>query len=206
MTNWEDLKGKSGTFLEGQVVTHAEGALARTLTMSPDIVLMDVRMGDDGDASGIEACRDIRAEQPEVRVIMFTSFADREAVLSAIVAGAAGYLTKNISQARLVESIRAVGRGESILNPSVTRDVISRLAELSDAPQHEESLLSDRGKEVLAPVAKGQTNKEIASALVVSPFTARNHVTRILEKPGVSRRSEAAAQAVRLGLIRDEED
>ncbi len=174
--------------------------------MSPDIVLMDVRMGDDGDASGIEACRDIRAEQPEVRVIMFTSFADREAVLSAIVAGAAGYLTKNISQARLVESIRAVGRGESILNPSVTRDVISRLAELSDAPQHEESLLSDRGKEVLAPVAKGQTNKEIASALVVSPFTARNHVTRILEKPGVSRRSEAAAQAVRLGLIRDEED
>ena len=183
----------------------AEGAVARALTLRPDVVLMDVRMGEGDDASGIEACREIRAELPNARVIMFTSFGERESVLASIVAGATGFLTKNVSHAKLVEAIRAAGRGDAILDPSITRDVLQRLTQLSEAPPHEDDLLSQREKEVLALMAKGYTNPEIAAELTISPFTARNHVTRILEKLGVSRRSEAAAMAVRLGLVPDEE-
>lgn len=178
----------------------ADEAVAQALALKPDVVLLDVRMGGDDDASGIEACREIRAELPGTRVIMFSSFGERESVLAAVMAGADGFLTKTVSHARLIEAIRTVGRGESILDPRVTRDVLDRLTGLSRAPAHEEDGLSEREKEVLGLIAEGYTNKEIAATLVVSPFTARNHVTHILEKLGVSRRSEAAARAVRLGL------
>ena len=166
---------------------------------------MDIRMGEGDDASGIDACRRIRAELPDTQVIMFTSFGERESVLSSIIAGATGFLTKNVSHTRLVEAIRAAGRGESLLDPSVTRDVITSLAELSKAPPKGEDDLSEREREVLQLISQGCTNKEIAARLVVSPFTARNHVIRILDKLGLSRRSEAAAQAVRLGLVDQDE-
>ena len=104
-----------------------------------------------------------------------------------------------------MEAIRAAGRGESLLDPSVTRDVITSLAELSKAPAKGDDDLSEREKEVLLLIAQGCTNKEIAARLVVSPFTARNHVIRILDKLGLSRRSEAAAQAVRLGIVSQDE-
>jgi len=167
------------------------------------VVLMDIRMGEGDDASGIDACREIRSELSQTQVMMFTSYGQRESVLSSILAGATAFLTKNVGHAQLLEAIRAVGRGQSLLDPSVTRDVIERLADLSRGPSGPDALLSEREREVLLLVAQGCTNKEIAARLVVSPYTARNHVIRILDKLGLSRRSEAAAQAVRLGLLRD---
>jgi len=178
-------------------------SVAKAMALRPDVVLMDIRMGEGDDASGIDACRRIRSELPDTQVIMFTSYGQRESVLSSIMAGATGFLTKNVSHTRLVEAIRAAGRGESLLDPSVTRNVIERLAELSKGTPGPEVALSEREKEVILLIAQGCTNKEIASRLVVSPFTARNHVIRILDKLGLSRRSEAAAQAVRLGLVTD---
>jgi two-component system, NarL family, response regulator DevR len=181
----------------------ADESVAKAMALRPDVVLMDIRMGEGDDASGIDACRRIRSELPDTQVIMFTSYGQRESVLSSIMAGATGFLTKNVSHTRLVEAIRAAGRGESLLDPSVTRNVIERLAELSKGTTGPEVALSEREKEVILLIAQGCTNKEIALRLVVSPFTARNHVTRILDKLGLSRRSEAAAQAVKLGLVAD---
>ncbi len=184
----------------------AREAVDKAMTLRPDVVLMDIRLGEQDEAGGIEACREIRSELADTQVIMFTSYGQRESVLSSIMAGAVGFLTKNIGHAQLVEAIRAVGRGESLLDPSVTRDVIQRLVELSKTQETAEDRLSERERQVLLLIAQGYTNKEIAAELVVSPFTARNHVIRILNKLGLSRRSEAAAEAVRLGLLGDRRD
>ncbi len=194
------LEDEEGLEVVGDAA-NARESLVKAQAMRPDVVLMDIRMEGGDDASGIDACREIRSELPETQVIMFTSYGEREAVLSSIMAGATGFLTKNVSHARLVEAIRAVGRGQSLLDASVTRDVIERLAELGRAEPKTVDLLSDREKEILLLVAQGLTNKEIAAKLFLSPYTARNHVIRILDKLGLSRRSEAAAQAVKLGLL-----
>jgi two-component system response regulator DevR len=181
----------------------ADESVAKAKVLLPDVVLMDIRMGEGADASGIDACRRIRAELPDAQVIMFTSYGERESVLSSIMAGATGFLTKNVSHIRLVEAIRAAGRGVSLLDPSVTRDIMRRLVELSETSPKTATTLSEREREVMLLVAQGCTNKEIAARLVVSPYTARNHVIRILDKLGLSRRSEAAAEAVKLGLLAD---
>jgi len=198
------LEDEEGLEIAGEAASARE-SLVKAQALRPDVVLMDIRMGEGDDASGIDACRQIRGELPETQVIMFTSYGERESVLSSIMAGAIGFLTKNVSHAQLVEAIRAVGRGESLLDPSVTRDVVERLAELSKARPGAEDVLSEREREILLLVAQGYTNKEIAAKLVLSPYTARNHVIRILDKLGLSRRSEAAAQAVRLGLLKGTE-
>lgn len=182
----------------------AETGVGRALALRPHIVLMDVRLAGNDDTQGIDACRQIRDELPETQVVMFTSFGDREAVLASVLAGASGFLTKNLSHRKLVDALLAVGRGESILDPAVTRDVLEQLSTLSRGDGSPPDPLSEREREVLALVAKGYTNKEIAAELVVSPYTARNHVIHILEKLGVSRRSEAAAEAVRRGYLDDE--
>jgi len=194
------LEDEEGLEVVGDAA-NARESLVKAQALRPDVVLMDIRMEGDDDASGIDACREIRSELPGTQVIMFTSYGERESVLASIMAGATGFLTKNVSHARLVEAIRAVGRGQSLLDASVTRDVIERLAELGRAAPEPVDLLSDREKEILLLVAQGLTNKEIAAKLFLSPYTARNHVIRILDKLGLSRRSEAAAQAVKLGLL-----
>lgn len=179
-------------------------AVEKARAYRPDVVLMDIRFGPDGDMSGIDACREVRSQLPNTRVIMFTSHPERESGLDSVLAGASGFLTKNVGPSQLIEAIRAVHRGQSLLDPSVTGSVLRRLEELSKHPAAEESSgLSAREKEVLALIAQGLTNKEIAARLVVSPFTARNHVIRILDKLGLSRRAEAAALAVRMGLLAD---
>ncbi len=197
------LEDEDGLEIVGEAASGAE-AVGKAQALRPDVVLMDIRMGEGDDASGIDACRQIRSELSDTQVIMFTSYGQQESVLSSIMAGATGFLTKNVGHSKLVEAIRAVGGGASLLDPSVTRDVIDRLAELSKAPPKQDNMLSEREREVLLLVSQGDTNKEIAAKLVVSPYTARNHVIRILDKLGLSRRSEAAAQAVRLGLIKEE--
>lgn len=197
------LEDEDGLEIVGEAANAAE-AVEKARTLRPDVVLMDIRMDEGDDASGIDACRQIRSELPDTQVIMFTSYSEQESVLASIMAGATGFLTKNVSHGKLVEAIHAAGRGASLLDPSVTRNVIERLAALSEASAQQADVLSEREREVLVLIAQGCTNKEIAAKLVVSPYTARNHVIRILNKLGLSRRSEAAAHAVRIGLIKDE--
>jgi len=172
--------------------------------LQPDVVIMDVRLESD---SGIEACREIKTLLPEARVLMLTSYSDDEAVFSSIVAGASGYLLKNTSKAELINAVRALGRGEALLDPAITKKVTDRLAQLSQRQgRFTENDLSEREREVLALVARGLTNKEIGARLFLSDHTVRNHVSRILQKLGLSRRSEAAAVAVRRRLIQLEDE
>ncbi len=178
-------------------------SLDKVPVLNPNVVLMDVRMEE---MSGIEACRLIKSEHPEVNVLMLTSFSEEEAVMSAIMAGASAYLLKNVGRGELVRAIRGVAVGHNLLDPAVTKRVMERLAQLTAKEEvREVDALSEREKEVLALIARGDTNKNIAEELVISENTARNHVSRILDKLGLTRRSEAAVFAVRHGLTTDDE-
>jgi len=175
------------------------GVAALTERLRPDVAILDVRMGA---VDGIEACRELKARCPECAVLLLTSFGTEEAVLAGLMAGASGFLLKNTSRAELLRAIRAVAAGQSLLDPAVTRRVTERLVELaSRAGSPELEQLSQREREVLVLVARGLTNREVAERLVIAELTARNHVSHILEKLGLSRRSAAAAVAVRLGLL-----
>jgi len=176
---------------------NGKDAIEKARAHEPDIVLMDVRM--EG-MDGIEACREIRSELPNTKVLMLTSFAEEETVVAALLAGAAGYVLKNVARARLLEALRSVARGESLLDSKVTKSVLEKLVGMQAKAGDDE--LTSREREVLVLIADGATNKEIAAKLVVSENTARNHVSHILSKLGFSRRSEAAAYAVRKGLTK----
>ena len=177
-----------------QVVAEAgtvEEALAQARLHQPDIVIMDVRLPD---GSGVEACREIRADLPDTRVVMLTSFPDDEAVLSAIVAGAAGYLLKQIRARDLISALEAVGRGESLLDPAVTEKVLARVRQIASGEVHDElSGLTPQERKILMLVAEGKTNKEIASEIFLSDKTVKNYVSSILAKLNLERRAQAAA-------------
>jgi len=186
------------------VVAEAEDALSavrEALRAVPDVILMDVRLGQ---IDGIEACRRIRDELPDVAVVMLTSFGDEDTVVSSVMAGAAGYVLKNVRREELLRAIRGAAAGESLLDPAVTKGVFARLRSLGGREDPLVASLSVREREVLRLVAKGLTNPEIAKRLVIAESTARNHVSRIFERLGLSRRSEAAAFAVQHGLMADE--
>jgi two-component system, NarL family, response regulator DevR len=169
----------------------AAEAVERALRYRPDIVVMDVRLPD---GSGIEACREIRAELPETRVIMLTSYPDEEAVLSAIVAGASGYLLKQIRARDLVAALETAGRGESLLDPAVTEKVLERVRRMATGGLSDEmSQLTGQERKILALVAEGKTNKEIASEVFLSDKTVKNYVSSILSKLNLERRAQAAA-------------
>jgi two-component system, NarL family, response regulator DevR len=168
----------------------------------PDIVVMDVRLPD---GSGIEACREIRAHRPATRVLMLTSFPDEEAVLSAIVAGASGYLLKQIRARDLVAALEAVGRGESLLDPAVTEKVLERVRRIATGGQDDELAgLTSQERKILALVAEGKTNKEIAADVFLSDKTVKNYVSSILSKLNLERRAQAAAFVARHRLDRSE--
>ena len=169
----------------------------------PEVVLMDVRMPG---IDGIQACRMIRESLPDTKVVMLTSYSDEEIVMASIMAGASGYLLKNTGRASQLSSIRSAAKGESLLDPQVTNRVLARLRDLiAKERDREAGLLSEREREVVALVAQGLTNKGIAAELVISGNTARNHVSRILDKLGLTRHSEAARFAAQHGLL-DTED
>ena len=186
-----------------QVVAQAgtvEEAIAQARLHQPDIVVMDVRLPD---GSGVEACREIRAELPATRVIMLTSFPDDEAVLSAIVAGAAGYLLKQIRARDLVAALEAVGRGESLLDPAVTERVLERVRRIATGQVDDElSVLTPQERKILMLVAEGKTNKEIAADVFLSDKTVKNYVSSILSKLTLERRAQAAAFVAKRGIDR----
>ncbi|HWH37861.1 MAG TPA: response regulator transcription factor [Candidatus Limnocylindrales bacterium] len=177
-----------------QVVAEA-GSAAESLDMArrfrPDLVVMDVRLPD---GSGIEACREIRDELPETRVVILTSYPDEEAVFSAIIAGASGYLLKQVRGRDLVAALEAVGRGESLLDPAVTEKVLERVRRIATSGASDElAQLTAQEQKILLLVAEGKTNKEIAGDVFLSDKTVKNYVSSILSKLNLQRRAQAAA-------------
>ena len=176
----------------------AAQAVTEAARFEPDVVVMDVRLPD---GSGIEACRDIRTARPETRVIMLTSYPDEEAVLSAIVAGASGYLLKQIRGRDLVAALEAVGRGESLLDPVVTEKVLDRVRRAATGDDTDElAQLTTQERKILLLVAEGKTNKQIAAEVFLSDKTVKNYVSSILAKLDLQRRAQAAAFVARHGL------
>ena len=161
----------------------------------PDVVVMDVRLVD---GSGIEATREIRANHPNTAVIMLTSFADDEALFASIMAGASGYVLKQVKGGELVRAIRTVGKGESLLDPAVTKAVLDRLRKGKHLLRDEKlSRLSPQEERILSAVADGKTNREIGDELHLAEKTVKNYVSSILSKLEVARRAEAAAYLAR---------
>jgi two-component system response regulator DevR len=181
-----------------QVVAEA-GTAAEAVEMArkfePDLVVMDVRLPD---GSGIEACREIRAEFPGTRVVILTSYPDEEAVLSAIIAGASGYLLKQIRGRDLISALESVGRGESLLDPAVTEKVLDRVRRIATGTYTDEmAQLTQQEQKILLLVAEGKTNKEIAAEVFLSDKTVKNYVSSILSKLNLERRAQAAAFVAR---------
>jgi two-component system, NarL family, response regulator DevR len=189
-----------------EVVAQA-GSVSESIAMAaryePDLVIMDVRLPD---GSGIEACREIRATRPETRVIMLTSYPDEEAVLSAIIAGASGYLLKQIRGRELVSALEAVGRGESLLDSAVTEKVLERVRRVASGSATDElAELTAQERKILLLVADGMTNKEIAEQVFLSDKTVKNYVSSILSKLNLQRRTQAAAFVAKRHLGRPDE-
>jgi DNA-binding NarL/FixJ family response regulator len=180
---------------EGFEVVAQAGTVAESISMAarfePDVIVMDVRPPD---GSGIEACREIRSARPETRVVMLTSYPDEEAVLSAIIAGASGYLLKQIRGRDLVAAIESVGRGDSLLDPAVTEKVLQRVRTAASGGASDElAELTSQERRILLLVAEGKTNKEIASEVFLSDKPVKNDVSTILSKLNLQRRTQAAA-------------
>lgn len=176
----------------------ADESVSRAIEHRPDVVVMDIRLAG---SSGIEACRRIISQVPETRVIMLTSYAEDDLLFDAIAAGAAGYVLKQIGSDELVRAIETVGRGEALLDPSLTRRVLARVREAARREAFAAFAdLTEQELRVLALISEGKTNREIAESLYLGEGTVRNYVSNILGKLGVSNRAEAAAYAVEHNL------
>src|SRR5438270_2472855 len=170
-------------------------AIERAEWARPDVVVMDVRLAD---GSGIEATREIRTRLPKTQVLMLTTFADDEALFASIMAGAAGYVLKQIKGGDLVRAIRSVGRGENLLDPAVTKGVLDRLRRGKHLLKDERlARLSAQEERILTAIAGGKTNRQIGDELHLAEKTVKNYVSSILSKLEVARRAEAAAYLAR---------
>jgi DNA-binding NarL/FixJ family response regulator len=166
----------------------AEEALARVAPSAPGVAVLDVRLPD-GD--GVEVCREIRSRHPEIRCIILTSFSDDEALFQAIMAGASGYLLKQIRGTDLVDAVRRVAEGQSLLDPTVTARVLERIRE---GPETDERLarLTEQERRILDLIAEGLTNRQIAEQVHLAEKTVKNYVSNLLSKLGMERRTQAA--------------
>ncbi|MFE7311756.1 response regulator [Streptomyces sp. NPDC057555] len=179
-------------------------ALARVPAVRPQVAILDVRLGGaDDDHEGIEVCRELRARMPELACLMLTSFDDDEALFDAIMAGAAGYVLKQIDGSALINAVRTVAAGQSMLDPRTASRVMERLRVPQQEAAPEESSseldrLSPREREVLDLIGEGLTNRQIADRLFLAEKTVKNRVSAILSKLGVGRRVQAAMIAERL--------
>jgi DNA-binding NarL/FixJ family response regulator len=171
----------------------ATQAIEKATRLKPDIVLLDIRLPDQ---SGIEACRAIVAQQPATRVVMLTSYAEDDLLFDAIVAGASGYVLKQIGSDALVAALRAVGRGESLVDPALMQKVFAHVREAARRDdQNAFAKLNDQEMKILALIAEGKTNHDIAARVFLSEKTVRNYVSAILGKLGLASRAQAAAYA-----------
>ena len=193
----ELLESEGDLEVVGEAGTAAE-ALARIPPTRPDVAVLDVRLPD-GD--GVQVCREIRSAHPEIHCLMLTSFADDEALFQAIMAGASGYVLKQIKGADVVDAVRSVAAGRSLLDPSVTARVVERLRN----GQEEDELLarlSPQERNILRLIADGLTNRQIAERVHLAEKTVKNYVSNLLSKLGMERRTQAAVYAARLGAER----
>ncbi|MBO8168089.1 MAG: response regulator transcription factor [Thermoanaerobacteraceae bacterium] len=174
----------------GEAGTVAE-AISKAKTLAPDIIIMDVRLPD---GTGIDACRQIRQDNPDIKVVMLTSFADDEALFGSIMAGAEGYVLKKIWSDDLVTSIRKVAQGESLLDSEVTTRVLAKFKSIAKTKENSAGgldQLTDQEKKVLHLLAEAKTNREIAEQLYLSEKTVRNYVSNIYRKLNLKNRAEA---------------
>jgi two-component system response regulator DevR len=182
-----------------EIVAEADSGLTALRTArayKPNVIVMDVRMPD---GSGVEACREIKNELPDTQVIMLTSFSDDEALFNSIMAGAAGFVLKQIRGHDLVEAIRTVGAGESLLDPGVTKRVLERLRKAKfDDKDPKLARLSPQEERIVDLIGEGLTNREIAERIHLSDKTVKNYVSTILQKLEVARRAEAASYIARV--------
>jgi DNA-binding NarL/FixJ family response regulator len=180
-----EVVGEAGT---------ADEALRRLPAVRPDVAVLDVRLPD---SNGVEVCREIRSNHPDIRCLMLTSFADDEALFDAIMAGAAGYVLKQVRGSDLVDNVKRVAAGQSLLDPSVTATVLERLRR---GPEEDPGAphLTDQERKILDLLAEGLTNRQIGERLYLAEKTVKNYVSNLLMKLGMHRRTEAAVYATRL--------
>jgi DNA-binding NarL/FixJ family response regulator len=180
-----EVVGEAGT---------AEEGMARIPAVKPDVAVVDMRLPD---GNGVEVCREVRSRDESIHCLILTSFADDEALFDSIMAGAAGYLLKQIKGTDLVDAIRRVAQGQSLLDPSVTARVLERLRK---GPEEDERLarLTEQERKILDLIAEGMTNRQIGERLFLAEKTVKNYVSNLLSKLGMERRTEAAVFATKL--------
>jgi two-component system, NarL family, response regulator DevR len=195
----ELLESHDDVVVVGEADTVALGR-ERIRVAAPDVAVLDVQLPD---GSGIELCRDVRSDLPDLRCLMLTSFPDDDALLDAVVAGASGYVLKQVRGADIVDAVRRIGAGESLLDPSLAAKAAERLKR---GPEEDERLRSLTGQErrILDLLADGMTNRQIAAEMFLAEKTVKNYVSNLLSKMGMSRRTEAAVYAARLSTRRPE--
>lgn len=189
----ELLQSAGGIEIVGEAATAGE-ALRRIPAAMPDVAVLDARLPD---GSGIDVCREIRSQSPEIRCLMLTSYDDNDAIFAAVMAGASGYLLKEIRGSSLVDAVRQVADGKSLLDPSVTEQLLVRLRQ-RPATENKLDALTDRERDILALIADGMTNREIGERLFLAEKTVKNYVSGLLAKLGMQRRTQAAVYGASL--------
>jgi two-component system, NarL family, response regulator DevR len=172
----------------------APEAARRIPALRPDVAILDARLPD---GNGIDVCRDVRAVDPTIKGLILTSYEDDEALFAAIMAGAAGYVLKQIRGTDLVDAVRRVAAGQSLLDPAVTQRVLERIRNGVEEPRELKSL-TEQERRILVHVAEGLTNREIAAKMFLAEKTVKNYVSSLLAKLGLERRTQAAVLATRL--------
>jgi two-component system response regulator DevR len=185
------LQEQPGIIVVGEADTAAAAVTAIAAT-KPDVAVLDARLPD---GSGVDVCRDVRSANPAVACLMFTSYDDEDAVIAAVMGGAAGYLLKRIRGLELVDAVRRVAAGQSLLDPAVTQTVLTRLRDGKPVDDNPLAVLTDQERRVLALITEGLTNREIGAQLFLAEKTVKNYVSSLLAKLGLGRRAQAAALA-----------
>jgi two-component system response regulator DevR len=193
----ELLEASDGIEVVGEAGTAADG-VARIPATKPDVAILDMRLPD---GNGVEVCREVRSIDPSIQCVILTSFSDDEALFDSIMAGAAGYLLKQIKGTDLVDAVRRVSAGQSLLDPSVTARVLERLR---TGPEEDPRFarLSEQERKILDLIAEGLTNRQIGERLFLAEKTVKNYVSNLLSKLGMERRTEAAVFATKLASKR----
>jgi len=188
------LETQPDLIVVGEAATAAE-ALARVPALRPDVAVLDVRLPD---GNGVQVCRQLRAELPDLACLMLTSFADDEALFTSVMAGAAGYVLKELRGGDLVQAIRTVAAGGSLLDPTATHQLLNRLRGINNSAADPLRRLTEQERKVLELIGQGMTNRQIGSELYLAEKTVKNYVSNLLAKLGMQRRTQAAVLATEL--------